>query len=221
MFRILTIALVIVFTVLNTATAEENFNYTDKANEFVQLMNSGQYELAADKFAAATKAALPAEKLGEVWVSLSDQMGKFNTVISDAYIESGEYKTIILTCSFGDIYLDIKITFDADKLIVGLFFSPSAGYSNYSLPGYADITKYEEEEIVFGKDSWKLPGTLTIPYSDDDETFPVVKSVNSIVSPPPISVTFAIKSAVIVRISTSALLEVSESASNSSMDFKK
>ncbi|MDA3844709.1 MAG: DUF3887 domain-containing protein [Candidatus Kapabacteria bacterium] len=174
MFRVLTIALVIVFTVLNTAAAEENFNYTDKANEFVQLMNSGQYESAADKFAAATKAALPAEKLGEVWVSISDQMGKFNIVISDTYIESGEYKTIILTCSFGDNYLDIKITFDADNMIAGLYFSPNSSFTNYSLPGYADITKYEEEEIVFGKDPWELPGTLTIPYSEDDETFPVV-----------------------------------------------
>ncbi|MCK5741895.1 MAG: DUF3887 domain-containing protein, partial [Chlorobi bacterium] len=174
MFRILKIAVVLVLTVLTTVRAEENINYTDKANEFVQLINAGQYESAADKFAPATKAALPADKLGKVWVSVCEQMGDFNMVISDNYIESGEYKTIILTSSFGDNYLDIKITYDSDNLIAGLFFSPNVNFTNYALPEYADITKYEEEEIVFGKDSLKLPGTLTIPYSDDDETFPVV-----------------------------------------------
>ena len=61
------------------------------------------------------------------------------------------------------IFLDVKIVFDTDNMITGLWFIPTEVTVEYEPPEYADLNSFTELNITIGSEEWLLPGTLTIP----------------------------------------------------------
>jgi dienelactone hydrolase len=71
-----------------------------------------------------------------------------------------KYKVVFVTCEFQRVPLDVKVVFTSDNKITGLFFTPSG---KYKPPSYADLSKFDEEELSLGKGILRLPGTLSVP----------------------------------------------------------
>ncbi len=67
---------------------------------------------------------------------------------------------------FAKTVLDVKVVFDNDGKIGGLWFVPhiAASEAQYSPPLYARKERYQETEVTVGQ--WKLPGTLAMPVGD-------------------------------------------------------
>ena len=57
----------------------------------------------------------------------------------------------------------MRVVFDGQRRISGLFFVPSKPKVNYRPPVYADPKAFRESDVTLGHDPWKLPGTLSVP----------------------------------------------------------
>jgi len=95
--------------------------------------------------------------------------------------EQGAFQIVYVVCQFGETVLDAKVVFDKAGQIAGLFFAPTLGLDDesrlYSIPDYANLDGIEEVEVVVGSGDWELPGTLTLPLTDD-APFPAVVLVH-------------------------------------------
>jgi dienelactone hydrolase len=113
------------------------------------------------------KAALPESKLKELWETLPQQVGQFQ---SRSEAKPGDrkdqYQRVIVPLQFEKAALNMLVVVDVNTgQIAGLFFQPDqdAQASQYKTPAYVNPGKFEEKEITFGSEPWTLPGTLTLP----------------------------------------------------------
>lgn len=100
-----------------------------QAKDLVSLLANGDYEKAVENFDETMKAALPAEKLQQVWNSLIAQVGAFveQTAVRKEKILG--YDVVFVTCKFENSVLDAKVVFNRKRQISGLFFVPSRNTS--------------------------------------------------------------------------------------------
>ena len=151
------------------------------ADEFYDLFVTRQdYAGAIKLFDDQMKAALPESKLKEVWTTLPQQVGPFQSR-SDAQLSDrkDQYQRVIIPVQFEQMALNMLVVVDVTAgKISGLFFQPNqaAQAQQYTAPSYVDATNFEEVEVTFGAEPWTLPGTLTLPKGDGP--FPAVVLVH-------------------------------------------
>ena len=136
-----------------------------RAREFVDLLVAKRFSDASGSFDGAMKAALPADKLEQVWATLVSQAGPFQTITGSRARNRDAYEIVYVSCKFEKVALDAKIVFDRAHLISGLFFVPAEepAADASTPPPYARRESFEEQDISIGTGEWKLPGTLTMP----------------------------------------------------------
>jgi len=134
----------------------------------IQLLVKEEFKTATDIFDAEMGKQLSADKLGEIWGQLKSQVGAYQKEISRKQEVTNGYDVIIATTQFKKAPLNIRIVFNSDKQISGLFFQPaeSANAGKYELPAYVKMDQIVEEDIVIGEGDWALPGTLTFPLGE-------------------------------------------------------
>lgn len=135
------------------------------ATEFVALLAQEDFEGAGAFFDADMMEALPPSKLEAVWIQLKGQVGVYGSELGRKQEVSQGYDVITVMTKFEKAPINIRVVFNRDRRISGLFFQPaeSAGASGYLVPEYAAMDKLIEKEILVGDGEWALPGTLTLP----------------------------------------------------------
>jgi uncharacterized protein len=108
------------------------------------------------------KTALPEPKLRELWQTHEAQAGQFQKQLGVRKITSAGYDAAMVTCQFERMAWDIKVVFDANGRVAGLFFLPNA---------------FHETAFTVGQGEWQLPGTLTVP-TDGSGPWPAVVLVH-------------------------------------------
>jgi len=136
---------------------------TEMARQLVARMASGQFDKASEPFDDTMKRVLPADKLKQAWDSVAKQYGPLQRTTEARTETVLKYKVVFVTCEFQRGPLDVKVVFTSGNKITGLFFTPSGKYKR---PGYADFSKFDEEEVSLGKGIMRLPGTLSLPKGD-------------------------------------------------------
>ncbi len=159
-----------------TTAVPANSTVTEAATALVQLLAMGDFAAAEGRFDPTMKQALPEEKLREVWTQVEGQAGAFQEITGVRAEKQAGYEVALVTARFGSTLLDLKVVYDADGLVAGLFFAPSPATEGYEAPAYVDETAFSEQEVEIGSDPWKLPGTLTIP--NGEGPFPAVVLVH-------------------------------------------
>ena len=131
------------------------------------LIDRQDYAGIVNLFDDKMKAALPESKLKELWETLPQQVGQFQ---SRSEAQPGDrkdqYQRVIVPLQFEKAALNMLVVVDVNTgQIAGLFFQPNqdAQANQYKTPAYVDPDKFEEKEITFGAEPWTLPGTLTLP----------------------------------------------------------
>jgi hypothetical protein len=135
------------------------------AQQFVEQLSGDQFAAAAERFDATMARLMPAEKLAELWRELSASVGPFQEQIDLRTTKLGAYDIVFVTCQFERSKLDVKVVFDREKRIAGLFFVPPQAQAEYQPPPYANPESFREVEVTIGSPPWELPGTLTLPES--------------------------------------------------------
>ncbi len=101
--------------------------FTAKATELVESMVAGDFSTAVEGFDSAMKDVFPSEMLGDTWNSLISQVGVFQKQ-TGTHMEAIEgYDIVYVTCEFEYAMIDIKVVFNAENQVAGLFFVPSTG----------------------------------------------------------------------------------------------
>lgn len=131
------------------------------------LIKQQDYAGAVSLFDDTMKVALPESKLKEVWETLPKQVGQFQSRLAPHLAaRKDQYQQVIVPLQFEKAALNMLVAVNINNgQIAGLFFQPNqdAQASQYKTPVYVDPGKFEEKEITFGSEPWKLPGTLTLP----------------------------------------------------------
>ena len=127
-------AILIVYVVTISATAEQkkqtppvkDSNSLEKmAKDFVNLLVKEDFNKAVKNFDDTMKTALPAEKLKEVWNALLAQFGPFEKQLNARSEKVLSYDVIYITCKFQKDFCDVKVVYNDQKQITGLFFVPA------------------------------------------------------------------------------------------------
>ncbi|MFQ5721616.1 MAG: DUF3887 domain-containing protein [Candidatus Aminicenantales bacterium] len=154
----------LLFSTLQPATPESD-NLIAKAREFVLLLERGEFPQAVKLFDKVMSKAMSSEQLKRAWESLTTQVGAFKKQTEVRQQSSEKFDIVSVTCQFENASLDIKVVFDENKQIAGLWFVPAQSSKEYSLPSYVKPSSFKEKEVKVGRGEYILPGTLTLPVS--------------------------------------------------------
>lgn len=92
--------------------------------EVIDYFTMGQTSVVYNLFDDTMKSSLTSEKLVEIWTTLTAQCGKFIGSGKSAVVESQGYVVVNKLIDFEKTDLDIRIAFNKQKQISGLFFVP-------------------------------------------------------------------------------------------------
>ena len=137
---------------------------TEQALDLVELLAAGRFVDAHKTFDSTMQTALPPDKLEEVWTQLRQQVGAYNGPIAIRSETAGGLLAIIVQAEFEQAPIDIRVVYESDELVAGLFFQPAQ--IAYESPPYADPDAFTERDITVGSGLWELPATLTLPAGD-------------------------------------------------------
>jgi hypothetical protein len=94
-------------------------------NELVTLLIEQDYAAAVEKFDETMKNTLPPEGLQQLWQATLAQLGPLKEQIDLRTEEDGDYSVTFATCRFQNGTMDIKVVYNTDMQIAGLFFVPT------------------------------------------------------------------------------------------------
>lgn len=146
----------------------------DQGKKFVDLIAKGEFSRAVENFDSVMTRAMPEEKLKQVWQTVVKQAGRFKKQTGARTEILPKYEIVYITCQFEKGPLDVKVVFNREKQITGLWFVPTQ--KEYAPPDYVELNSFKEKDVVIGQDDWSLPGTLAIP--DGKSPFPAVVLVH-------------------------------------------
>ncbi len=160
------ITLVFIFFsfMLLPAQTQENSDLEElitQAKEFVDLMVKGEFSKAVENFDSVMTKAMPEEKLKDVWQRIVKQAGPFQKRKGTRTESLPKFEIVYVTCQFSKGDLDVKVVFNREKKITGLWFVPPQ--KDYAPPSYVELNSFKEKDVAIGQQEWILPGTLSIP----------------------------------------------------------
>jgi hypothetical protein len=95
----------------------------DEAKEFVGLLAAGDFEGAAERFDDTMTAAVPPSDLEKAWQGLSD-LGEYKGQTGVKTARESGFDVVYVTCEFTDGSTAVKVVFDAERRVAGLWFVP-------------------------------------------------------------------------------------------------
>ncbi len=144
------------------------------ANGMVDSMAKGDFTAATKDFDAQMNAAMSPEKLRETWSQYTTEVGAFKSRTGDRETDEGGFHIVLVACQFAKTVADIKIVFDQDGKIGGLWFVPHVSPSAAKLPaGYA--SKHAEAMVDF-----MAKGNFASATKDFDSTMSSVMSADKL-----------------------------------------
>jgi len=154
-------------------TPMDNSDIVSLATDYFALLQDGKYTDAVKNYDSTMAEALPPEKLEEIWTTFMSQAGTFKRQDGIRTEKEGKYDIVYISCEFENINMALKIVFNSDRQIAGMFFADGeTPQTQYEPPAYVDFNSFEERPVTINSGEWPLPGTLTIPKGDGP--FPAV-----------------------------------------------
>ncbi|HZQ47921.1 MAG TPA: DUF3887 domain-containing protein, partial [Verrucomicrobiae bacterium] len=91
---------------------------------FVDLLAKNDYAAAETRFDPAMKSALPEAKLRAVWEDLLNQAGPYQKQLGTRVEKQAGYDVVLVTCQFQRKPLDVKVVYDSQNRVTGLWVQP-------------------------------------------------------------------------------------------------
>ncbi|MEI9948702.1 MAG: alpha/beta fold hydrolase [Pseudomonadota bacterium] len=144
-----------------------------KTKRLIAAASDGDFDAASHDFGELMRSALPPARFAATWKALEQKVGRWNFVENvDLTSEQGAWASRAIS-RFERERLVVKVVYDGQNEIVGLFFLPPPGA--WTAPPYATASKFEEQEVKVGT-SPSLPGILATPRGS--ERFPAIVLVH-------------------------------------------
>ena len=158
--------------------ASKSSGITTLAKELVEQLVREDFSGAAKNFDDTMKGVMLPEKLQQVWKAVLTQAGAFKKQTGARTERLQQFDIVFVTCEFEKVTVDVKVVFNGERQIAGLFFQPAAssGSNSYKPPAYARPDSFREKDVTVGSGEWALPATLTLPSGEGP--FPAVVLVH-------------------------------------------
>ncbi|MBN2456554.1 MAG: right-handed parallel beta-helix repeat-containing protein [Sedimentisphaerales bacterium] len=129
-WSILAVAVLAVFAcvALTNAQAEtqpENKEPRTLAKEFVELLVKGQFGQAVKGFDATMEKSMPADKLAQTWRTITGQASLFKQQLGTRLEKFLGSDIVFVTCVFEKGPMDVKVVYDSNRKVSGLWFVPT------------------------------------------------------------------------------------------------
>jgi hypothetical protein len=117
----------LVLTTLLLASCGKSVTTKSTAEGIVDSLAKSDFASVVTTFNPNMKSLMPADKLGQTWGQVITQIGQFKARTSSREAQEQGYDIVYVTCQFEKANLDVKVVFDNNKQVTGLFLVPSAG----------------------------------------------------------------------------------------------
>jgi dienelactone hydrolase len=131
------------------------------ARRFVDTLVAEKFDVIVSGFDATMTEKMPAPKLSEVWKGVAGKAGKLVAVNRVKVDADPKYQIALVGCHFEKGDLTVKVVFDAQKKVAGLFFLDGDVTAPWSPPPYAAPDKLHERDVKVGVKN--LAGHVTLP----------------------------------------------------------
>ncbi len=137
----------------------------DIAVQLVTLLMENNYTGVYGFFNTSITSQITADDFANIWTQqISAPNGNITRIVRIRSTNESGYSVVYVTCNFSKVlFLDVKISFNAEEKVVSLLVVPTLEAFGYSPPSYVNLRSFTEENVSFGSEHWKLPATLTIP----------------------------------------------------------
>lgn len=169
------IFLLALFICLGKVSFSQNvISLFSKANDFFYYMEEGKYDSAHLYFDASEQTKISPEKLKQIWESVKAKFGKVNSLDAIQSKVQGEFFTVTVEGKFEKDDQNFILGFNKAEKLVGMYMQPKL--ATYTLPSYADTTKYQENSVYLGAKGHQLATIITTPKNASN--FPIVVLVH-------------------------------------------
>lgn len=161
-----------------------------RAEAFARDLAAGRHDEARKQLDETMLKSMSPESLAGLWANIERQAGAFKSFGSADYRHEGQFDMVYVESRFTHTNLRLKIVFNPDGRIGGLWVQPGAASASqpaegntkdrrpgaYAPPKYDKPDRYDSEFVSYGLQEWKINGVLTTPKGDGP--FPAVLLVH-------------------------------------------
>ena len=145
------------------AGAQNTPGIENLARNLTHQMAAKQFEAVSGRFTPTMSSALPEPKLAQIWTSLTQQVGDFQSIADVTTQEDHGFQVALVTTQFVRTTLTLKWVFDTQGKVAGFFITPGSAAAAWTPPAYAESAKFHEIAMSVGSVPWQLKGTLALP----------------------------------------------------------
>ena len=147
--------------VASAAPMGETGELKGRAEALVVAASKGDFAGAERDFNEQMRGVLPADKLAEAWAQVEKQYGRWQALEGVEQPGGAGKRLLFAHTKFEKSAVDVKIAFDEQGKVAGLFFLAVA--PAWVAPSYAKADAVTEREVTVEGKGPALPGTLTLP----------------------------------------------------------
>jgi uncharacterized protein DUF3887 len=104
---------------------EQATDLSAAGSRFVDLLAKKDFAAAETRFDPTMKSVLPEARLRAVWEDLLSQAGPYQKQLRTRMTKQAGYDVVLVTCQFEGKPLDMKVVYDSQKRVTGLFYLPA------------------------------------------------------------------------------------------------
>ncbi len=105
--------------------AQTELSISQMGEAFVDRLAKGEFALAASGFDETMKRVMPEASLTKSWNDLIALAGPFQKRIETTVHTEQGYQIVLVTCEFERTRLNVRVVFDANRQVAGLFYQPA------------------------------------------------------------------------------------------------
>lgn len=137
-------------------------------------MEEAKYDSAHLYFDETERAKISPENLKQIWENIKSKFGKAKALEAIASRVQGEFFSVTVEGKFENEDQNFILGFNKAEKLVGLYMPPKL--ATYTLPAYADTTKYQEKSVYLEPKGHQLAAIVTTPKNATN--FPMVVLVH-------------------------------------------
>jgi hypothetical protein len=96
-----------------------------RAKEVLDLLVAEKFSQVGEMFNTQMKNGFSLEQLKQIWANINQNVGSFKQVTDAQYAKIDGYDVVAMRCAFERGYVQVRVAYDGEKKIGGLYFLPA------------------------------------------------------------------------------------------------
>ena len=117
------------------------------AKDFVDQLAAKKFTAATETFDSAMTKAMTSPQLQETWAAVVSSVGKYESQAAVRHQAAGQYDIVFVNCKFAKTSLVVRVVFDKQQKIAGLFFAPVSEAQEHKLAAYVDPHAFADSDV--------------------------------------------------------------------------